>query len=156
MVLLTYQEQTMNRDQFLVATAVFTLPLAGVLSAAWQPAPKPPPAIRVVVLPFQNATGEAEWDDWCHALAFQVRSCLNMAEFTEVVGGDTTRKAIVRAGGEAGKAADIKLVRQVAGDFNADFAVWGSFRRRTNEWTARVSVLRLDTEAAPTEIEVTA
>src|SRR5262249_44717579 len=57
---------------------------------------------------------------------------------------------------EAGKAADIKRVRQVASDLNADLAVWGSFRRRTNAWTARVLVLRLDTEAALAEIEATA
>src|SRR5262245_39556885 len=114
----------------------------------------PPSQLRVVILPFQNLSGDADLDDWCHALPSGVRGRLDTAEFTEVVGTDTMLKAMKRVGADTSKPPDAKLARQVASDLNAAVAVWGGFRRRTNEWTARVSVLRLDTERLPVEIEV--
>lgn len=137
-----------------MATVVFTLALAGVLTAVDQPAPGPPPTIRIVVLPFQNATGEAAWDDWREALPSTTRLCLNTAEFTEVSGGKAIQAARGRVAVDADKPLDAQLAGQIARELEADVVVWGSFARQSNGWLARVMVLRPDNEAAPAHLEV--
>ena len=119
-----------------------------------QPPPKPQ-ALRIVVLPFQNATGEAALDDWRQALPALVRSCLDRAEFTRIPRWKTIQPALVRAGWTTTTTIDAKLARQMAQELKADVAVWGSFRHLTNGWAVDAKVLRANSEAAPVELHFT-
>lgn len=117
--------------------------------------PAAPPTIGVVVLPFQNATGEAAWDDWRQAVPALVRSCLDRAEFTRIPSWKTIQPALMRAGWTNTTTIDAKLARQMAQELKADVAVWGSFRHLTNGWAVDAKVLRAGSEAAPVELHFT-
>ncbi|MCF7734476.1 MAG: hypothetical protein K9N23_22525 [Akkermansiaceae bacterium] len=115
-----------------------------------------PPAnreiLRIVVLPFHNATGDAAWDAWRQALPALVRMRLNGAEFTRIPGWKTIQPALVHAGWTAAGAMDAKLARQLAQELNADVAVWGSFRHLPEGWSLDATVIHPNSEAAPTEL----
>ena len=117
--------------------------------------PAAPPTIGVVVLPFQNATGDPAWDDWRQALPALVRTYLNWAEFTRITSWQKFQPALVRAGWTNTTAIDAKLARQIAQELKADVAVWGSFRHLTNGWAVDAKVLRAGSEAAPVELHFT-
>ena len=136
-----------------IGIAWLALALNGSLTAAEKPAA--PPTIGVVVLPFQNATGDDAWDDWRQSLPALVRSCLDQAEFTRIPRWKTIQPALVRAGWTTTTTVDAKLARQMAQELKADVVVWGSFRHLTNGWAAEAKVLRAGSEAAPVELSFT-
>jgi len=136
-----------------IGIAWLALALNGSLSAADQPAA--PPAIVVVVLPFQNATGDDAWDVWRQSLPALVRLCLDQAEFARIPRWKTIQRALVRAGWTTTTTVDAKLARQMAQELKADVVVWGSYRHLTNGWAAEAKVLRAGSEAAPLELSFT-
>jgi TPR repeat protein len=111
--------------------------------------------LRVVVLPFHNATGDAAWDAWRQAFPALVRMRLNGAEFTRIPGWKTIQPALVNAGWTGTGAMDAKLARRIALELNADVAVWGSFRHLPKGWSLDARVLDLNSEAVPAELHFT-
>ena len=107
-----------------------------------------PSRLVVAVLPFENATGDAALDDWRPALPVLVRTCLGGAECVSLPRWKELQPSLARAGGTATKAVDGAMVRQVARELKANFAVWGSVQRLTSGWAVEAKVLRVDSEAA--------
>ena len=118
-----------------------------------------PPAnreiLRIVVLPFHNATGDAAWDAWRQAFPALVRMRLSGAEFTRIPGWKTIQPALVHAGWTAAGAMDAKLARRLAQELNADVVVWGSFQHLPKGWSLDARVQHLNSAAAPVELHFT-
>ena len=112
-------------------------------------------SLRIVVLPFHNATGDAAWDAWRQAFPALVRMRLSGAEFTRIPGWKTIRPALVHAGWTATSAMDAKLAGQLAQELNADVAVWGNFRHLPKGWSLDAKVQHLNSAAAPAELHFT-
>jgi TPR repeat protein len=132
------------------ASAIKPLAGPGVIQA-----PAKRQILRIVVLPFHNATGDAAWDAWRQAFPALVRLRLSGAEFTRVPGWKTIQPALVSAGWTAAGAMDAKLARQLASELNADVVVWGSFRHLPKGWSMDARMLDLNSEEAPTELQFT-
>src|SRR5262245_40138320 len=115
----------MKAHRILLAAVLAFTGSTTVWAAETTDATNPPPQLRIVVFPFQNASGNTNWDDWRHALPANVRLCLGAAEFTEVWSGPGTRSAIDQAGGASDGAVDASLAGRIARDLEADAAVWG-------------------------------
>ena len=112
-------------------------------------------SLRIVVLPFHNATGDAAWDAWRQAFPALVRMRLSGAEFTRIPGWKTIQPALVHAGWTATSAMDAKLARQLAQELNADVVVWGSFRHLPKGWSLDATVLHPNSAAAPAGLHFT-
>jgi hypothetical protein len=88
----------MNATWLPLLTAVLGLASASLLAAAGPPAPDHQPRpIRILVLPFSNASGDAAWDDWAYALPANIRSCLVASELTELPDVQELQAAMERA-----------------------------------------------------------
>ena len=111
--------------------------------------------LRVVVLPFQNATGDTNWNDWQLALPALIRANLNGAKFTSIIGREKTSQALKRAGWVAGQEVDAKLAGQVALDLRAKIAIWGSFQHQNNQWTVETQVLNTNSSSGPVQLKIT-
>jgi tetratricopeptide (TPR) repeat protein len=120
-----------------------------------QPAATNRQMLRVVVLPFQNATGDTNRDDWQLALPSLIRANFDSVKFTFVIGREKTRQALKRAGWVAGREVDAKLAGQVALDLGAKIAVWGSLQRQSNQWTLEVQVLNTNSPSGSVHIKIT-
>ena len=114
------------------------------------------PQLVVAVLPFENATGEAAWDDWRQALPALIRSCLGEVEFVSAPGWRKVQQSLVRAGWTATNAVDAALARQLARDLRAHGAVWGQVRRTSNGWAVDARLLRMGSEMGAEQIQATA
>jgi Flp pilus assembly protein TadD/TolB-like protein len=111
--------------------------------------------LRIVVLPFHNATGDTNWDDWQLALPALMRAKFSNVKYTSVIGREKTRQALNRAGWVAGQGLDAKLADQVALDLRAQIAIWGSFQRQSNQWTVEAQVRDTNSPATPVQIKIT-
>jgi hypothetical protein len=112
-----------------------TVPGASHASAATNAAvSNRPPRLVLVVLPFENATGNGALDDWQQTLPALVRSCLGSAEGVRVPGWKKLEPSLTGVGWADTKAVDPEWARQVARDLKAGFALWGSFQLQTNGW----------------------
>ena len=139
------------------ALACLSLMIWVPVSAAQPPAPSAATnvqTLRIVVLPFQNATGDTNWDDWQLALPVLIRRNFDGAKFTSFIGGEKTRQALKRAGWVAGHNVDAKLAGQVARDLRAKIAIWGSFQRQSNQWTVEAQVLNTNSSSGPVQIKI--
>lgn len=112
------------------------------------------PTFRVVVLPFHNATGDTNWDDWQLALPALIRDNFEGAKFTSVIGREKTRQALEGSGWVAGQEVDAKLADNVALDLSAKIAIWGSFQRQSNQWTVEARVLNTNSSSGPVQIKI--
>lgn len=121
-----------------------------------QPATPRFPPLRWVVLPFQNATGDTNWDDWGLMLPALTRTVLEEADNVSVIGGQRTMQMLKRDGGTNSSAVTPELARQVALDLRANAAVWCRFYRQTNQWIVQTQIVNPDTTNAPASVHVTA
>jgi hypothetical protein len=149
----------LRRSVISINTALACLSLLCCVSASAAQLPAPSAAtnvqtLRIVVLPFQNATGDTNWNDWRLALPALIRANFDGVKFTSVVGGEKTRQALKLAGWVAGQEVAAKLAGQVALDLRAKIAVWGSFQRQSNQWTVEVQVLNTNSSSGPVQIKI--
>lgn len=146
-----------HRESVVRATAILlTLITANSLKAA------PPPAklstnvtakIRLVVLPFQNATGDTNWNDWQQALPSLVRSCLDSVGFMEVVRWEKIQPVLKQHFTNIVQP-DAAQARQVAQALNANVLVGGRYFRQTNHWIVEALVFNTNSAPTPASIKV--
>jgi hypothetical protein len=143
----------------ILAHALFPLSLAFVVSlSAMEPTARPAVTnvqpIRAVVLPFQNATGDTNWNDWQWALPSLVRAYFHEAEGTFVVPREKTKAALKRVGWLAGQKLDATLARRVAQEVNANVVLWGGFKRQNSDWIIDGQFQDINSSAGPAPIKV--
>ena len=103
------------------ALACTSLLFSVPVSATQPPAPSAAANIqtlRIVMLPFQNAIGDTNWNDWQLAWPALVRNKFGGAKFTSFIGREKTRQALKQAGWAAGQKVDAKLAVQAALDLH--------------------------------------
>lgn len=147
-----YPEGTVGLLAILLA-----LLLSTSLATAQSPsnlAAKTPETIRIVVLPFLNASGDTNRADWQQALPALIRGNLQAAGSWSVVGGKKIREALKANGRASGSKVDAELARQVARGLNARVVVWGRFQRQTNHWIVAMQMLDANAPAEPTQLNV--
>ena len=132
--------------------------LLGVSVLAMEPPARPGVTnvqpTRVVVLPFQNATGDTNWNDWQWALPSLVRAYFHEAESTFVVAREKTKVALKRTGWVTGQKLDASLARRVAQEMNASVVVWGGFKRQNSHWIVDAQLQDVNSSAGPAPIKL--
>lgn len=112
------------------------------------------PRLTVVVLPFNNLSGDAAIDEWGEALPSLVRMCLEGAPYTRTLRPQATESAVQRL--EEGGVMAVDAALELARDTRANAIVWGGYRRLGDGWAADVNLLRLGEQAALAQIQVNA
>ncbi|HLP77564.1 MAG TPA: tetratricopeptide repeat protein, partial [Candidatus Paceibacterota bacterium] len=113
-----------------------------------------PSRVRVLILPFENATGDPAWNDWERALPSLLRSCLNSAPRSDVLRWEKVKEVTTRTGWKPASPND-KAALEIAAELNANVIIWGKFLRKTNEWIVQAKLAFTNTMARPTVITVT-
>ncbi len=140
-----------------IAVALLIIGVFALRAAVNQPvAPKSGKAslpLRIAVLPFGNASGNAALDDWQQAWPGLVRTFLKEATPLEAPNSKRIKPALERGGWDAQNSGEA-TARSIAFDLKAKVVVWGRITRRTNMCVAMLNVLRLDPGKGPVEMEI--
>jgi tetratricopeptide (TPR) repeat protein len=111
------------------------------------------PRVRVLVLPFENATGDPAWNDWEMALPSLTRACLDQAGQMDVLRWDRVKSTLKRVGWNTAQS-DEKLAREIATELKASVIVWGRFQRQTNQWIVEARLLSTNSAGPPVTVTV--
>src|SRR5688572_30457126 len=87
--------------------------------------------LRIAVLPFGNASGNAALDDWQQAWPGLVRTFLKEATPLEAPNSKRIKPALERGGWDAQNSGEA-AARSIAFDLKANVVVLGRITRRTN------------------------
>ena len=110
--------------------------------------------LRVLLLPFENGTGDTNWDDWREALPVLARSNMRGALRISLAGREYAQESLRRQGWTAGVAITTNSARQLALDTRAGIAVWGKFQREKKQWIAELQLLNTNSTGVPEQIRV--
>lgn len=126
---------------------------AAVNQPADAPTGKTPLRLRIVVLPFENASRDAALDDWQPAWPGLVRTFLKEATSLEAPGSKRIKPALERAGWNS-QSHGADAARSITLDLGANVVVWGRITGRTNVCAATFSVLKIGSTNRPVQMEI--